>query len=422
MGAEPIAEVLLELGILLGLVYLAAGLLERLRIPSILGALFVAMAAHYTPLGARLLSPELHPSVDLLAELGVMFLLFFIGLQIDLSEMRRLSTDIVWCTVLNTTIPFLLGAALMLSLGNDWILACVVGLTMMPTAEAVIVPILDEFGLVGSRVGQFIVGVGTLDDVIEVFLVSVVSVWIGRATASAAAGSALDGNALGILAWAGGVVGLALATHRWILPWVAGWLQPRLRSLMLLCAVVLFTLSGLCEYGRLGAVVGAITSGMLMRPVFGRLGATGQQAGHAIQAVSYGFLGPIFFLWVGLSADLRAMVQAPTLAILLFLAAFVGKLIGVLLMVPMKRLSLREGWTIGIGLNARLTTEIIVAQVLLDAGLITVDLFTALVAAASVSTVTVPLVFSIVVRRWGDALRAVSAACDDPTHATASQP
>jgi len=98
------------------------------------------------------------------------------------------------------------------------------------------------------------------------------------------------------------------------------------------------------------------------------------------------------------------MLEQPELAILLFLAAFVGKLLGILLMVPMQKLTRREAWIIGVGLNARLTTEIIVAKLLLDAHLIDVQLFTALVAASSLSTVVVPLAFAFMVNRLGQKL------------------
>ena len=54
----------------------------------ILGALFIAMSAHYTPIGQKLLSGEFYSTFNFLAELGVLFLLFFIGLQIDLADMR----------------------------------------------------------------------------------------------------------------------------------------------------------------------------------------------------------------------------------------------------------------------------------------------------------------------------------------------
>ncbi|MBW1815825.1 MAG: hypothetical protein JRJ60_01555 [Deltaproteobacteria bacterium] len=57
--------------------------------------------------------------------------------------MRDQSGDIIWHTVLNTTVPFLMGVGVMLALGYGWLLAFVIGLTRMPTAEAVIVPILN---------------------------------------------------------------------------------------------------------------------------------------------------------------------------------------------------------------------------------------------------------------------------------------
>ncbi|HEB60071.1 MAG TPA: cation:proton antiporter [Gammaproteobacteria bacterium] len=401
MSETETGELLLLLAALFGLTFAVGGLLEKLRIPGILGALFVAMVAHYTPLGSDLLQPPLYDAFSFLAQLGVLFLLFFIGLQIDLGEMRSLSRDIIWATVLNTTVPFLLGMTVMLTLGYGWVVAFVIGLTTMPTAEAVIVPILDEFRLIRTRVGGFVVGAGVLDDIIEVFLIAVVSVWIGEKTLGAGgAEREIGGLVLGVAIF----VALTWLSYRWLLPAVASWLPRRPRNLILLTMLVLFGFGGFSQYSDLGMVVGAIVAGVLLRPVFNRAGNVGEQTSATIRAISYGFFGMVFFFWVGLSVDLGRMAAEPELAILLFLAAFAGKLIGILLMVPMGKLSSREAWIIGIGLNARLTTEIIVAKLLLDARLIDVHLFTAIVASASLSTVVVPLVFTLLVRRWGEQL------------------
>jgi Ca2+-transporting ATPase len=193
------AELLLDLALLLALTYLLGGLLERVRIPGILAALFVAMAVHYTPLGNRLLFPQFHVPLAFLADLGVLSLLFYIGLKIDLKEMRDQSGDIIWLTVLNTVVPFMMGMAVMLGMGYGWLIAFVIGLTRMPTAEAVIVPILDEFKLIHTRVGEFIIGAGVLDDVIEVFLVALVSVWIGQKAGGL--GGDITGLLVGVLAF-----------------------------------------------------------------------------------------------------------------------------------------------------------------------------------------------------------------------------
>jgi len=357
------------------------------------------MATHYTPVGRRLLSSEIYEPFSFLAQLGVLFLLFFIGLQIDLKEMRGLSRDIVWLTVLNTSVPFLLGMGVMIALGYGWLIAFVVGLTRMPTAEAVIVPILDEFQLIRTRVGEFIIGAGVLDDVIEVFLVAFVSVWIGEKAEQG------GGDIAGILAGTLAFILLAWVSSRWLLTFLSRWLPRRHRNLMLLSMLILFGFGGFSEFAGLGIVVGAITAGVLMRPVFNRMGVVGKGVNQSIQSFSYGLLGLIFFFWIGLSVDLGGIVQAPALAVLLFLAAFIGKLAGVFLMVPMRKVTVREAFSVGIGLNARLTTEIIVAKLLLDAKLISLKLFTALVAASSVSTIVVPLLFTVIVRFWGKKLR-----------------
>ena len=413
MTGRLVGEFLLHLAVLFALTYLLAGFLARVRIPAILGALLVALVAHYTPLGERLLSPEFHVPLTFLAQLGVLFLLFFIGLQIDLGEMRRSRRDIISLTILNTTVPFLLGMALMLALGYGWLLAFVIGLTCMPTAEAVIVPILDEFNLIRTRVGTFIISAGVLDDVIEVFLVAFVSMWIGK-QAGGMAGD-FTGLTVGVLVF----VFLALLSHRWLLPLLGRWLPHRPSNLMLLSMVILFGFGGLSEFYGLGMVVGAITAGMLMRPALDSMGTVGEQVTQAIRSGSYGFLGLVFFFWVGLNADFEGVIREPTLAILLFLAASIGKLLGAFGMVPMGKITVREAWTIGIGINARLTTEIIVANLLFSAKLIDTHLFTALIAASTVSTISVPLLFALVVRRWGEQLRAPQGALPpkETTHA-----
>ncbi len=397
MNDQTLGSFLLLLSVLFGLSYLLAGVLERFKIPGILAALFVAMGMHYTPWGISLTRGIYGEIFTTLADLGVLFLLFFIGAQIDMKAMRHQSGEIVLATVLNTLVPFLLGAVAMLWLGYGWVLAFVIGVTRMPTAEAVIIPILDEFDLLQTKVGNYIVGAGVLDDVIEVFLVAFVSVWIGEK--SGLGGS--DAHAiLTIVLNITLFLAVAWAARRYLLFPLSRWVQTKVSNLMMLLILVLFLFGGFAEYADLGLVVGAIVAGVLMRPVFDVAGEVGVQTEQASRAVAYGFFGVLFFLWIGMSVDLHGMVEAPELALLLFLAAFAGKLIGIFLMVPMHKLTVREAWTVGIGLNARLTTEIIVAKLLLDAHLIDDKLFTALVTASSVSTLVVPLLFSLLVSRW----------------------
>jgi len=405
MSEAEFGKALAEVALLLAGAFALGTLLDRVRVPRILAALFLGMGAQVI-IGTPASSEPFGSILDLLGRLGVLWLLLLIGLEVDLKGMARMGVDIVLLTVLNTLVPFLLGFGFMLSLGYGVFLSLFIGMTRMPTAEAVVVPILDEFDMVNTRVGRFIVGAGVLDDVVEVLLVVVTSVWIGAHASSAnSATVSIEHDITGIL-----VGGIAFAVagyvaYRWVLPALASWTHGKAAELLLLSAVALFALGGFAQLAGLGLVVGALITGVALRPTLDGDAADRRAVRDAIDLGAYGFFGPIFFLWVGMSVDLSGMVKAPWLAIGLFAAAFFGKLIGAWLLVPLGHATTKEALAAGIGLNARLTTEIIVAQLLLTAGIIDAQLFTALVAASGLSTLLVPPLFAVVLDRWGSILR-----------------
>ncbi|RLA72222.1 MAG: cation:proton antiporter [Epsilonproteobacteria bacterium] len=397
MNEIELGELLLSLSLVFALTYTLGYFLSRFRIPSILAALFVGMALSYTPFFSFIHSvAAFETTFSFLADLGVLFLLFYIGLQIELDEMKKSSSDIVWLTVLNTIFPFILGVIAMLLYGYGWAVALVIGMTRMPTAEAVIVPILDEFKMIKTRVGTFIIGAGVLDDIIEVILVGIVSIWIGSKTGQSHGGIA--GLFVGIFAF----MLISWIFYRWMPRIMQKWKPENLSALMIFSLVILFGFGGFGEYVELGMVVGAITAGVIMRPLFEKEEQKGELLSKTTQTLSYGFFGVLFFFWVGFNADMEGFLQEPLLAIVLYLAGTFGKLFGVLLMVPMKKMRLKEAIIVGVGLDARLTTEIIVAQLLFSAAIIDLKLFTALVAASSFTAITVPLLFSLLIRFWGE--------------------
>tara|TARA_R110002049_G_scaffold285698_4_gene467113 strand:- start:290461 stop:291705 length:1245 start_codon:yes stop_codon:yes gene_type:complete len=413
MSHSALSAILINLSILFFATYALSAVLHRFHIPPILGALFAAIAAHYTPISTQLMSGELYPAFSFVAELGALFLLFFIGLEIDIKEMMSRGRDILLLTALGAMLPFLFGFGTMLFLGYGGLVAAIVGLTRIPTAEAVIVPILDDYGLLKTKVGQFIVGVGTLDDFFEVILVGIVSVWIGT-NATGYTGTPISA-VFWLVAYAILFLLLCVFLYHRGLRWLNQIAKPDTRQRVLLSMVVLIGFAGICEATNLGMVVGAISAGVVMAPIL-KGDSFGEHAIHVFRSISYGFFGIVFFLWIGLSIDLDGLVASPTLAILLFLAASLGKLGATFLMVPLGRLDWRESLTIGIGLDARLTTEIVVARLLFDANLIDLPLFTALVAAASISAVTVPIGFAVIVGKWSKTLGCAPSASQAGRH------
>ncbi len=397
MNDIELGELLLSLSLVFALTYVLGYFLAKFRIPNILAALFVGIALSYTSFSPFIHSHDAFVGVfSFLSNLGVLFLLFYIGLQIELGEMRKSSSDIIWLTFLNTIIPFIFGLIAMLLFGYGWVVALVIGMTRMPTAEAVIVPILDEFNMIKTRIGTFIIGAGVLDDVIEVILVAIVSIWIGSKSGQ------VHGGIIGLFVGIFVFILISWIFYRW-LPIVTKKFKPKnLSALMIFSLIVLFGFGGFGEFVELGMVVGAIVAGIIMRPLFENEEQKGELLSKETQTLSYGFFGVIFFFWVGFNADIAGFLEEPLLAVILYMAGTFGKLFGVLLMVPMKKMRLKEAIIVGVGLDARLTTEIIVAQLLFSAALIDQHLFTALVAASSFTAITVPLLFSLLIRFWGD--------------------
>ena len=396
MSEIELGELLLSLSLVFALTYILGSFLSKFRIPSILAALFVGMALSYTPFSAFIHSSTVFENMfSFLSSLGVLFLLFYIGLQIELDEMKKSSSDIVWLTVLNTIFPFILGVSAMLLYGYGWAIALVIGMTRMPTAEAVIVPIFDEFKMIKTRIGTLIIGAGVLDDIIEVLLVGIVSIWIGARTGESHGG--VTGLLVGIFVF----MLISWIFYRWMPRIMQRWKPENLSALMIFSLVILFGFGGFGEYVELGMVVGAIVAGVIMRPLFENEEQKGELLSKTTETLSYGFFGVLFFFWVGFNIDMEGFLQEPLLAIVLYLAGTFGKLFGVLLMVPMKKIHFKEAIIVGVGLDARLTTEIIVAQLLFSASIIDEKLFTALVAASSFTAFTVPLTFSLLIRLWG---------------------
>lgn len=372
--------------------FILALFLERIRIPGIIAPLLVGVIIKINSLLPALTNPKVIDCFDFLANLGVMFLLFFIGLEIDLPQMRRFSKVIIWITILNTVFPFLFGIGIGLLFGYSLLLSFIIGLTRMPTAEAVVVPILDEFGMIKSKIGQLIVGAGTLDDMIEVFLIAFVSLIIGHKEMSA--------NFEFILLGLGIFLIIIYLLVNYILPLFDRFLaHPRLWQLVMLALLILFSLSFIAEKFYLGLVIGAIVSGIILQPYLSQLTEIGMTAFSSIRAIAYGFLGPIFFFYVGYTTNLT-LFKFPLLTIALFLAAFLGKVLGVYLLTFNRTLTKKEAIAVGVGLNARLTTELIVAQLLLSAHLIDEVLYTALVAASAFSTLSVPILISVILNKW----------------------
>ncbi len=327
------------------IVYASARLLgeaaDRLGQPALLGELLAGVL-----IGGSLLGwAEATEPLRLLGDIGVMLLLFEIGLESDLQSFLRIGKTASLVATIGVAAPFALGYLLGLALHLSHLQSVFIGATLTATSIAVSARTLTELGRLKTAEGQIILGAAVIDDILGLIVLSVV---ISLATSGAV--SWLEAG------WTAGVAVALLAAAMLIGTRYAHRLS-RLLSLMkarggLIVAAVIFalTLGYLAGLLHIAPLLGAFAAGLV-------LARTEHQAhiGEAIKPVADVFV-PIFFVLVGMAVDLRRLHPMETenwpallLAGGLLAVAVAGKLASGLGVAGVKA----DRWLVGIGMLPR---------------------------------------------------------------------
>ena len=381
-------NIFLFLGAFFLLTFLIGRFIEKARVPWIFAALILgAMLAVYNPF-ASVTSSE---TFLFLGQLGMYFLLFVIGFEIDMRKMRKRGRFILKSMFFIILLEAAAGTAVVhFVFGYSWFISALVALSFATVGEAVLIPILDEFGIVNTALGQTIIGIGTLDDIIEI-LALILAVML--------AGSAIQ---------AGLNVYLVLASLLVLFILTMGFSRLKKRgrkfnflgieTLFLFVIFVLFIFLGVGEYAGT-APLAALLAGISLRTFLpkARLACIESE----VKTVCYGLFAPIFFLWVGLSMDMNYLVTYPLLVLLVVAVSNGAKLLGSYI-AGRGTLGIRKSILLGTGLSVRFSTSIIIIKILFDSGLVQSSLYSVIVASSIVFTFAIPLLFSNLLVRWGE--------------------
>ncbi|RMF18110.1 MAG: cation:proton antiporter [Candidatus Dadabacteria bacterium] len=368
-------------------------LVHRARIPMVIIPLYLGVALHIVPGGEAWVPAE---TLHLLADLGLLVLMFFIGLELDFRTLVHLP-GVATLTATSIVAPWLLGTVVVAVAGYDWFVAVFVGLLAAPVAEGVVVPILDEFRLMRSRVGQYVISVGAIDDLFEFIVIVAASIWI------ASQGGRQAFRPEHLIALVSLVLLLVLISRFGSKLFAA--IPRRATAWVIACMVLMFLSGFLAEMSEIGMALGGLLAGLALRPHLERAGANGAAAFDGIAVLAYAAFGPLFFFEVGWNVDLASLAERPMIAVGLFLAAVVGKLIAPWPLLRRGRIERREAIVMGVSMTVRMSTTLAVADILYSRKLLDGDLYSAIVASISLSTLLVPVLLTILVRRWGQDLR-----------------
>ena len=347
---------------------------QRFGQPAVVGELIAGVILGGSVLG--LLDPA-EPTILLLAEVGVLILLFEIGLHTDLGSLMRVGGEATTVALVGVVLPFGLGYAVALALGLETIPAIVCGAALTATSIGISARTLTDLGQLETREGQIVLGAAVLDDIVGLVILSVVSSVVGGVALT------LGGITL-TTAIALGFVVAAVVLGRFLVPPVFRAIANAEASVVLGVAGVVFALilGLLAEKSGSAAIIGAFAAGLILHPTPQRteIEKSATQLGH--------FFVPIFFASVGAAVDIGTLGDVKVLAIgaALIVVGVLGKfLAGYAPFWFSGRKSL-----IGIAMIPRGEVGLIFARMGLATGALTTHLYSAVAMMVLVTTLITP--------------------------------
>jgi Kef-type K+ transport system membrane component KefB len=269
-------------------------------------------------------------SIDILAQLGSLVLLFDVGLELTVREVFDAGRSAAAVAALGTACTFGLGclAALWLRPHEPFALLAFLGASLTATSIGITARVLKDLGKAKTRESHVILGAAVLDDVIALVLLAITS---GSLAAAAGAHGRLSGMTVGwiVVKAVAFLAGTFLVGVR-VAPWVfAGAAKLRASGAQVAAGLSLcFVLAWLAQIVGLAPIVGAFTAGLILEEAHSaHFVARGERAlSELVQPVS-SFLVPVFFVTMGARVDLRVFSTPGALAVAAALtgAAVLGK-------------------------------------------------------------------------------------------------
>ena len=360
--------------IVFGSAKVLAELFETMHQPGIVGEILAGVLIGPSVLGW--IGPN--GFLNALADLGVMFLLFRVGMEVKSSELMKVGGTATLVAASGVVVPFVMGWGILALWGAPHIEAIFVGAAMVATSVGITAQVLAASGLLQHRASQTILAAAVIDDVFGLLVLAVVS---GMARGKL---NLLDIALTTLIAGAFVVVVAKWGSHamRHIVPRVGNKTSlAEAEFVFALC--LLFALSLLAVHAGVAAIVGAFLAGM----------ALGESVGERVHTLVHGtteLLVPFFLVGIGLHVNLGVLRHPATLAlaVLILAAAVVSKFIGCGLgALNMGRF---DSVRIGVGMIPRGEVGMVVAQIGLTMGVISQPIYAVVVFMAVATTLIAP--------------------------------
>jgi Kef-type K+ transport system membrane component KefB/nucleotide-binding universal stress UspA family protein len=376
-------------------------LMLRFRQPAVMGQLIAGLIIGASVFGA--LFPDLHHIVfpaakeqkamlDGVSQFGILMLLLLAGMETDLKLVRQSGRASFLASLTGIVIPFALGYALGEMLPDSMIpdpskrviTSLFLGTALSIASVKIVAVVIRDMNFLRRTVGQVILASAIIDDTIGWIIAAVI---FSLALQGQVDAMSLAKSVLGTLAF----MAFSFTIGRRIVASIIRWVNDTFVSDFAVVTAILLIMGAMALITDLigvHTVLGAFVAGILVgeSPILTR------HIDTQLRGLIVAFFMPVFFGTAGLSADLTILGdwRMALLTFGLIAVASVGKFGGAFLGGWMGGLTRRESLALGCGMNARGSTEVIVATIGLSMGALNQDLFTMIVAMAVITTTAMP--------------------------------
>lgn len=387
---------------------LGGEIMERLRLPAVTGELMAGIILG--PSIFNIITSE-DGFLDVLAQLGATFLLFSVGMETKLSELKKVGMVATSVAVLGVVTPFIMGYYVSRLLFFSSVEAMFIGAALVATSVGITARVLEDMGMIHTVEAKIILGAAVIDDILGMIVLTLVS---GTSTGNLSAFdlAVVIGESLCFIAivvilgtrvvrYASGKRDIKLdrtVDGEWSVhyrtrafkrdSWLDKLVQKQAPFVIIL--IVMFGLSALASVVGLAAIIGAFFAGLIFSDT-----KDTYELEQKFEPLNI-LLVPFFFVVMGAKVDFANLPNVAPVAIALTVVAILGKLIGCSLG-AIKR-GERTALIVGAGMIPRGEVGIVVAMIGLNMGTIELDTYSVIVLVSIATTLYAPFLIKTIVR------------------------
>lgn len=356
---------------------------ERIHVPAVIGEVLAGVLIGPYALG------WIHPGAfhAHLAEVGIIFLLFAVGLETNPSEMFRVGGTATLVAVLGVVLPFLGGFLLMLWTRHPSVEAIFVGTALVATSIGITARVLSDLGVISERASRVILGAAVIDDVLGMLVLAVVTS-LAKGRMNWLQVGILSVEAIGFVAF------IAFVGRRVVARLHGPVTRMRTRNSGFALALLLcLGFSVAATYVGMAAFIGSFLAGLALADKRKDWGLEERTEGV------YEFFAPFFFVVLGMEVNLGAFFQPGVLglALVITLVAVLGKLLGCGL--GALGLGIKDSIRVGVGMIPRGEVGMIVALLGMQSGAISREVYGMVLSMVVVTTVGAPFALMLLFKK-----------------------